>query len=145
MVYTQKFVHHCMLNYTMRVRRHFLMLHTICVITHNCVCNYTTVCDGTQNFERYRYRDFFPVPNIFDTDTGTFFGTKFFRYRFQHHPGNGNFPGTGIPGTGTSHSGEQEAEALHFINWEIIQPDLTIFLSDQTDWTAQERGALYLE
>ena len=25
----------------------------------------------------------FPVPNIFDTDTGTFFGTNFFRYRFQ--------------------------------------------------------------
>ena len=24
----------------MRVRRHFLMLHTICVITHNYVCNY---------------------------------------------------------------------------------------------------------
>merc|ERR1712016_534248 len=34
-----------------------------------------TVCDGTQNFKRYRYRYFYPVPNIFDTDTGTFFGT----------------------------------------------------------------------
>ena len=39
------------------------------------------VSDGTQNVKRYRY--FFPVPNIFDTDTGTFFGTKFFRYRFR--------------------------------------------------------------
>ena len=25
----------------------------------------------------------FPIPNIFDTDTGTFFSTKFFRYRFR--------------------------------------------------------------
>merc|ERR1712037_936459 len=41
------------------------------------------VCDGTQNFKRYRYRYFIPVPNISDTDTGTFFGTKFFRYRFR--------------------------------------------------------------
>ena len=41
------------------------------------------VCDGTQNFQRYRYRYFFPVPNISDTDTGTFSGTKFFRYRFR--------------------------------------------------------------
>ena len=36
------------------------------------------MCDGTQNVKRYRYRYFFPVPNIFDTDTGTFSGTKFF-------------------------------------------------------------------
>ena len=43
----------------------------------------TSVCDGTQNFKRYRYRYFIPVPNISDTDTGTFFGTKFFRYRFR--------------------------------------------------------------
>ena len=41
---------------------------------------YVTVCDGTQNFKRY----FFPIPNISDTDTGTFFGTKFFRYRFRY-------------------------------------------------------------
>ena len=26
--------------------------------------------------------DTFPVPNIFDIETGTFFGTQFFRYRF---------------------------------------------------------------
>ena len=53
--------------------------------------------DGTQNFKRYRYRYFFPVPDIYDTDTGTFFryqifpipvpglfsGTKFYRYRFR--------------------------------------------------------------
>merc|ERR1719397_2180152 len=32
-----------------------------------------SVCDGTQNVGRYRYRYFFPVLNIFDTDTGTFF------------------------------------------------------------------------
>ena len=56
---------------------------------------YAAVCDGTQNVKRYRY--FFPVLNIFDTDTGTFFstknfpitvprlfsGTKFFQYRIR--------------------------------------------------------------
>ena len=42
-----------------------------------------TEYDGTQNFKRYRYRYFFPVPNIYDTDTGTFYGTKIFRYRFR--------------------------------------------------------------
>ena len=41
------------------------------------------MCDGTKNVKQYRYRYFFPVTNIFDTDTGTFFGTKCFRYRFQ--------------------------------------------------------------
>ena len=41
-----------------------------------------TVCDGTLNFKQYWY--FFLVPNNFDTDTGTFFGTKFFRYRFRY-------------------------------------------------------------
>ena len=41
------------------------------------------VCDGTQNVKQYRYRYFFPVPNIFATHTGTFFGTKFFRYWFR--------------------------------------------------------------
>ena len=47
--------------------------------------HYISVCDGTQNVGRYRY--FFPVLNIFDTDSGTFYGTKddtgsetFFRY-----------------------------------------------------------------
>ena len=42
---------------------------------------HVAVCDGTQNVKRYRY--FFPVPNISDTDTVTFFGTKFFRYWFR--------------------------------------------------------------
>ena len=53
-------------------------------------------CDGTHNFERYRYRYFFPVPDIFDTDTDTFFryqiltipilfsGTQNARYRFRY-------------------------------------------------------------
>ena len=44
--------------------------------------SWPAVCDGTQNVKRYRYRYFFPVPNIFDTDTGTFSGTKIFQYRF---------------------------------------------------------------
>ena len=35
------------------------------------------MCDGTQNIKRYWYRYFFPVPNIFYTNTGNFFGTKF--------------------------------------------------------------------
>ena len=35
--------------------------------------------------------DTFPVPNMFDTDTGTFFGTNFFRYRFQYHQKNEKF------------------------------------------------------
>ena len=30
-------------------------------------------------FYQYRYRYFFPVPNIFDTETSTFLGTNFFR------------------------------------------------------------------
>ena len=39
---------------------------------------YMPVCDGTQNLKRYRY--FFLVPSIFDTDT--FSGTNFCRYRY---------------------------------------------------------------
>ena len=71
--------------------------------------NSVTVCDGTQHFKRYRYRYFFPVPNIFDTDTGTFSGTKFFsdtgsetfsgtkfyRYRFRDFFPVPNFSDTG--------------------------------------------------
>ena len=34
------------------------------------------VCDGTLNVKRYRY--FFVVPNIFDTNNGTFSGSFFF-------------------------------------------------------------------
>ena len=51
------------------------------------------VCDGTQNVKRYRY--FYPVPNIFNTDTGTFFGTKFSRYRFRDFFPILNFNDTG--------------------------------------------------
>ena len=43
--------------------------------------SFSTVSDGTQNVKRYRY--FFPVSNIFDTDTGTFFSTNFYRYRLR--------------------------------------------------------------
>ena len=76
----------------------------------------------------------FLVPNFFETNSETFFGTKifwdrfrdFFRYSFFSRPvprlfsvpnffdsgsdtikKNEEFPGTGIPGTGTSHSGRQ--------------------------------------
>ena len=72
---------------------------------------------GTKFF-RYRFRDFFPVPNFSDTGSETFFryqffpipvprlfsGTNFFRYRFRYHQKNEKFPVPGIPGTGTSHS-----------------------------------------
>ena len=68
-----------------------------------------TVCDGTQNVERYRYRVLFPVPNIFDTDTGTFSGTKFsdsgsetfFRYQIFPIPVPIPPEKMKIPGTGT--------------------------------------------
>ena len=39
---------------------------------------FQSVCDGTKNVKRYRYRYFFPVPNVFDTNTGIFFCTKNF-------------------------------------------------------------------
>ena len=74
------------------------------VTLHHQSC--MAVCDGTQNVGRYRY--FFPVPNIFDTDTGTFFGTKFFLYRFRDFFSVPIFSDITkkikIPGTGTSHS-----------------------------------------
>ena len=68
-----------------------------------------SVCDGTQNVGRYRYRYFFPVLNIFDTDTGTFFryqifpipvprlfsDTKFDRYQFRDFFPVPNFSDTG--------------------------------------------------
>ena len=68
-----------------------------------------SVCDGTRNVGRYRYRYFFPVLNIFDTDTGTFFryqifpipvprlfsDTKFDRYRFRDFFPVPNFSDTG--------------------------------------------------
>ena len=68
--------------------------------SYYCHTSHPPVCDGTQNVERYRYRYFFPVPNIFDTDTGTFFryqilpipvprlfsGTNFFRYHQKNSP-----------------------------------------------------------
>ena len=56
-----------------------------------------SVCDGTQNVKRYRYRYFFsryqiftipilvlfPVQIFSDTGSETFYGTKFYRYRFR--------------------------------------------------------------
>ena len=42
----------------------------------------TGTFSGTK-FSRYRFRDFFPIPNFTDTGSETFFGTKFFRYRFR--------------------------------------------------------------
>ena len=47
--------------------------------------------DGTQNFKQYRYRYFLPVPNIYDTDTGTFFRYQF----FPIPPKKMKIPGTG--------------------------------------------------
>ena len=47
----------------------------------------TKISSGTKFF-RYRFRDFFPVPNFSDTGFETFYGTNFFRY----HQKNENFP-----------------------------------------------------
>ena len=55
----------------------------------------------------FRYRNFFPGPNFSDTDTKTFSGTNFFRYRYRYHQKNEKIPVPGIPGTGTSHSDYQ--------------------------------------
>ena len=46
---------------------------------------------GTKYF-RYRFRDFFPIPNFTDTGFETFPGTKFFRYQFRYHLNKENFP-----------------------------------------------------
>ena len=46
---------------------------------------------GTKFF-RYRFRDFFPVPNFSDTGSETFSGTNFFRYRFRYHQKNEKNP-----------------------------------------------------
>ena len=61
-----------------------------------CSSHFYPVCDGTQNVEWYRYRYFFPVPNISDTDTGPFFGTNFFRYRSREF-----FPIRNLTNTGS--------------------------------------------
>merc|ERR1712192_139140 len=60
------------------------------------------VCDDTQNLNKtesktfFRYQIFpipnpilFPIPNIFNTESDTFFDTKFFRYRIRNYPKNG--------------------------------------------------------
>ena len=44
-----------------------------------CQEKFPAECDGTQNFFRYRDRYFFS-----GTGTGTFSGTKFFRYRYRN-------------------------------------------------------------
>ena len=41
--------------------------------------DYGSLSDETKKFHRDRYRDFFSRPNVFETDTATFFETKFFR------------------------------------------------------------------
>ena len=51
-----------------------------------------SVCDGTQNVGRYRYRYFSPELIISDTDTGTFFGIKCFQYWFRDFFSVPNFP-----------------------------------------------------
>ena len=61
-----------------------------------------TVCDDTQNLNEtesetfFRYQILpipnpilFPIPNIFNTESDTFFDTKFFRYRIRNHLKNG--------------------------------------------------------
>ena len=88
------------------LRRPLLTRHALWA---NSLGGQPAVCDGTQNVGRYRYRYFFPVLNIFDTDTGTFFryqifpipvprlfsDTKFDRYRFRDFFPVPNFSDTG--------------------------------------------------
>ena len=84
--------------------------------------SYQSVCDGTQNVERYRYRyffryqiflipipvlfpvpnffwyrfrDFFPVPNFSDTGSETFFQYQYFPIPVPIPPKKWKIPGTG--------------------------------------------------
>ena len=64
------------------------------------------ILNDTDTFFRYQLFSIpipllFSVPNISDTGSETFF-----RYRFRYNQKNEKFPVPGIPGTGTSHSGE---------------------------------------
>ena len=68
--------------------------------------------DGTQNFKRYRYRYFFPVPNIYDTDTGTFF-----RYQIFPIPVPGLFP---VPNF--SDTGSETFFRYHFFSIPVPKP-----------------------
>ena len=48
---------------------------------------------GTK-FVRYRFRDFFPIPNFTDTGSEAFSGTTFFRYWFWYYQKIWKIPGT---------------------------------------------------
>ena len=88
---------------------------------------------GTKFF-RYRFRDFFPVPNFSDTGSDTFLryqifpipvprlfsGTNFFRYRFRYHQKNEKFPIPGIPGTGTSNSAVHKISVSTFCTQKVV-------------------------
>ena len=75
---------------------------------------------GTK-FCRYRFRDFFPVPNFSDTGSETFFQYQIFLILvlgllsctnlFGYHPKIKKILVPGIPGTGTSHSGSEPLDS----------------------------------
>ena len=80
------------------------------------ICKYQCVTRRYQIFSRPIPRLFsvpifsrpvprlFSVPIFFETGSKTFFGTKFFRFRFRYHKKIEEFLGTGILGTGMSNS-----------------------------------------
>ena len=79
-----------------------------------------TVCDDTQNLNEtesktfFRYQIFpipnpiiFPIPNFYDTESDTFFDTKFFQYRIRNHQKNRKVSKPRSFETKTSHSAQE--------------------------------------
>ena len=88
-----------------------------------------TVCDDTQNLNEtesetfFRYQILpipnpilFPIPNIFNTESDTFFDTKIFRYRIRNHLKNGKVSKPRSFETETSHSGSEFTDSLTGFN-----------------------------
>ena len=119
-----------------------------------------SVCDGTQNVKRYRYcfpvpnifdtdtgtfsrdqifqyrcRDFFPIPNFIDTGSETFSGTKLFRYRFQYHQKKWKIPSTC---TCTSHSAAIQYNTIQCNPMQSITMESTRiqYIKMQCKWIA---------
>ena len=65
------------------------------------------VCDGTLNVKRYRY--FFVVPNIFDTNNGTFSGSFFSETSLE------TFSGTIFSDTGSNTTNEMKNSWYRYV------------------------------
>ena len=68
------------------------LLFSVRPIAHWSVCDETQNLNNTDSGTFFRYQNFprlvtglFLVPTFFLDRSGTFFGTKFFRYRFRYH------------------------------------------------------------